>query len=47
MIGVGVIKTNNILATLAPFALDAYQFARVDAIAILRRIRARVAAAHG
>src|ERR1700692_185128 len=45
MIRMGVVEANNILATLAAFALDAYQLARINVVAVLWRIGAGVAAA--
>src|SRR5271166_7192950 len=45
MIRVGMVKANNVLAALAPFALDAHQFAGIDVVTVLRRIGPSVAAA--
>jgi hypothetical protein len=39
-----MVKANYVFATLAPFTLDANQFARIDVVEVLRRISARVAA---
>src|SRR2546421_10428760 len=46
MIGVRVIEANDILSPLPPFPLNAHQLARIDVIAILRRVGTSIAAAH-
>jgi len=45
MVGVGVIEADDVLAALAPFALNADEFLRIDVVAVVRRVVARVAAA--
>src|SRR5580658_5640830 len=45
MIRVGMIEANNILTALAPLALNAHEFTRIDVVPVLRRIGAGVAAA--
>ena len=45
VVRMGVIKADNILATLAAFALNANQFPRIDVVAVVGRVLARVAAA--
>lgn len=47
MVGMGMVEADDILAALAAFALDVDQFARIDVVAVLRRIGARVSAARG
>ena len=44
MVRMRMIKADDVLSALAAFPLDANQFARIDVIAVLRRIRTRVAA---
>src|SRR5580700_4189731 len=45
MIGVRVIKPDDIQILLAAFALDADEFPGIDVIAVVGRVRARIAAA--
>ena len=45
MVGMRMIEPDDVLSALPAFPLDANQFAWIDVIAILRRIRTRVAAA--
>ena len=40
-----MVEADDVFAPLAAFALNANQFARIDMVAVLRRIRARVGAA--
>ena len=40
-----MIETDDILTALAPFALNAHEFAGIDVVTVLRRIGAGVAAA--
>src|SRR5579884_919167 len=47
MIGMGVVETNDVLTTLPSLALNTDQFARINVIAVLRRVRPRVAAGYG
>ena len=47
MVGMRMVEADNIFAALAPFALDADQFAGIDVVAIMRRIAAGVAATGG
>src|SRR5690349_20108219 len=46
MVGVRVIKADDIFPALAAFALDADQLAGINAIAVMGRVAARVAATH-
>src|SRR5664279_3184643 len=46
MIGMSVVKANNVEPACARVTLDMHQFARIDFIAVLRRVGPRVAAAH-
>src|SRR5260370_14870674 len=41
----GMVETDDVLAALAAFALDADQFFGIDVVAVLRRVGARVASA--
>jgi len=45
MVGMGVIETDDVLASLAAFALNADEFPGIDLVAVMWRVRARVAAA--
>src|SRR6267378_873129 len=45
MVGMGVIETDDVLAALAAFALNADEFPGIDLVAVVWRVRARVAAA--
>ena len=45
MIGMRVVEADDVFAALPAFALDADQFARIDVIAVLRRIGSSIAAA--
>ena len=44
VVRMGVIEADNVLTALAPFALDADQLARIDVVAVVRRVGAGVAA---
>ena len=46
VIGMGMIKPDNVEATVACVSLSSDQFARIDAIAIVGRVDARVGAAN-
>lgn len=43
MIGMGVVEANDVFSAFPAFALDAYQFSRVDVVAIMGGIGASVA----
>jgi hypothetical protein len=45
MVRMRMIKADDILAALAPFALNADQFLGIDAVAVVGRVRACIAAA--
>src|ERR1700722_7641597 len=47
MIGVRVVEADNVFSALAPFALDAHQFARIDVVTVLWRVSTSIAAARG
>src|ERR1035441_3929407 len=47
VVGVGVIEADDILAALAALALNADEFPGIDVVAVVGRVRARVAAAGG
>src|SRR5258708_6263537 len=47
MIGVGMVEADNVFAAFTAFALNAHQFAGIDVVAVLRRVRTGVAAARG
>src|SRR5450755_688111 len=46
MVGMRMIKPNNVIARCACFPLDAHQFGWADVITVMRRIRSGVAAAY-
>ena len=45
MVRMGVIEADDVLAALAAFALNADEFPGIDLVAVMGRVRARVAAA--
>ena len=45
MVGMGVVEADDIFSAVAAFALDANQFARIDVVAVVRRVGPSVAAA--
>src|SRR5207237_3962591 len=47
MVRMRVIEADNVLSALTTFALDTHELARIDVIAVVRRIIASVAAARG
>jgi hypothetical protein len=44
MVGMRMIETDDVFAALAALALNLHQLARVDVVAVLRRIRTGIAA---